>query len=482
MLDLRQSPIARKLTWMTVLVSSTALLLAAIAFFVYDQYTFRESLIRSLSAQAQIIGSNTVSALMFNDPQAAENTLSALQNQPDIIAAGILTLDGRVFVRYSRKPGESFAWNPQKFGDEQAFDFRSQELLVQQPIMFQGRQQGTVYIRSDLHERTRRLQRYIAIAVGVLLLSLLAAVGVSSSVRRSVAAPIVELAQTARAVSEEQNYSVRVASTGRHDEVGVLIDAFNSMLAQIQERDRELQEAHSELEERVEERTRQLQAANRELEAFSYSVSHDLRGPLEVINGFGHILLMDRGRELDPVARDCVQQINTATRRMSELIDDLLNLSRVSSTGMHEEKVDLSAIAKAIADQLCRREPSRPVDFVIHDCAAVQGDARLLHIALDNLLRNAWKYTSHHETARIEFNCEERRGRTVFFVRDDGAGFNPQLADKLFKPFQRLHATSEFPGTGIGLATVQRIVSRHGGEIWAEGAIEKGATFYFSLG
>jgi signal transduction histidine kinase len=166
---------------------------------------------------------------------------------------------------------------------------------------------------------------------------------------------------------------------------------------------------------------------------------------------------------------------------MSELIEDLLNLSRVSSTSMHREKVDLTAMAKGIADQLCRREPSRRVDFVIHDCVPVQGDARLIYIALDNLLRNSWKYTSHHEQARIELGCEERRGRIVYFVRDDGAGFDPAQGHHLFKPFQRLHATSEFPGTGIGLATVQRIILRHSGEIWAEGAVEKGATFYFSV-
>ncbi len=480
MLDLRHSPISRKLTWMNILVSSTALLSACLAFFAYDQYTFRESLIRSLSAQAQIIGSNSVSALLFNDPQAAENTLSALRNQPDIIAAGILTQDGKVFAHYSKNPGESFSWNPKGPAERQLYDFRSDELLVRQPIIFQGRHLGTSYIRSDLNERTRRLERYAAIAAVVLLLSLLAALLVSRAFRRSVAAPIVELAETARVVSEEKNYSIRAASTGRHDEVAVLIDAFNNMLAQIQQRDAELRTAHDELEQRVQDRTRQLMAANRELEAFSYSVSHDLRAPLEIINGFSHILMVEEGANLDASAKDCILQINAATRRMAELIDDLLNLSRVSTTTMHTGTVDLGATAREIADQLCRREPSRAVEFSIQDCAPVQGDSRLLRIVLDNLLRNAWKYTSNRKRAHIEFGCEKRRGRNVFFVRDDGAGFDPALADRLFKPFHRLHTSSEFPGTGIGLATVQRIIARHGGEVWAVGEIEKGATFYFS--
>lgn len=320
------------------MVSGAALLLACVAFFVYDQYTFREDLVRSLSAQAQIIGSNTVSAILFNDPQAAENTLSALGNQPDILKAGIFTNYGRLFAQFSRSSGEPTSWHYQNSSDNLSYDFRGDQLVLRQAILFEGRQIGTVYIVSDLNERTRRLERYGAIAAVVLLLSLFAALVVSSTFRRSVATPIVELAEVARKVSQERNYSIRARPAGTGDEVSVLIAAFNDMLSQIQLRDRELQEAHDKLEQRVEDRTRQLMAANRELEAFSYSVSHDLRGPLEVINGFSHILLIDHGRELDAYARDCVQQINAATRRMSELIDDLLNLSRVSSTSMHRGK------------------------------------------------------------------------------------------------------------------------------------------------
>jgi light-regulated signal transduction histidine kinase (bacteriophytochrome) len=148
---------------------------------------------------------------------------------------------------------------------------------------------------------------------------------------------------------------------------------------------------------------------------------------------------------------------------------------------MHREKVNLTEIVRSVADQLRRREPGRNIEFEIQDCPLVEGDSRLLRIVIENLLRNASKYSSNRDSARIEFGCEQRFGRTAFFVRDNGAGFDPALADRLFKPFQRLHATSEFPGTGIGLATVQRIISRHSGEVWAEGAVDKGATFYFTL-
>lgn len=481
MLDMRRSPIAKRLTWINVLVSGAALLSACVAFLAYDQYTFRESLLQNLSAQAQIIASNSVSALTFNDPQAAKTTLSALANSPDIVAAAIFNYDGDLFAQFSRSPGGHLITAPESFPAHEVVRFSDNYVTMLEPIVFQGRRIGTVYIRSDLQERARRLKRYAAIAAVVLLLSLLAALLVSSLFRKSFAEPIVRLAETARAVSQEQNYSIRVPSTGRRDEVAVLIDAFNNMLAQIQQRDEALRKAQDELEQRVEQRTRQLVAANRELEAFSYSVSHDLRGPLEIINGFAHILQAEFGQQLDASARECVQQISGATRRMSELIDDLLNLSRVSTAAMHRERVDLTEMAKSIMDQLCRREPSRRVEVAIHDCMAVEADARLMRIVMENLLRNAWKYSSKNESARIEFGCEKRLGRDTFFVRDDGAGFDPALVDRLFKPFQRLHSTSEFAGTGIGLATVQRIIARHGGEVWAEGAPQKGATFYFTL-
>lgn len=481
MLDLRHSPIAKRLTWMNILVSAAALLAACVAFLAYDQYTFRESLVKNLAAQAQIIGFNSISALTFNDPQAAKSTLSALRNSPDIVEAAIFNSDGSLFAQFSRQPDGGLIGIREPFGPHESVHFGDSHVTILEPIVFQDRRIGTVYIRSDLQERGRRLKRYGAIAGAVLLLSLLAALLVSSFFRKSFAEPIVRLADTARTVSQERNYSIRVPATGRRDEVSVLIDDFNNMLAQIQQRDEALRAAQDELEQRVDQRTRQLVAANRELEAFSYSVSHDLRGPLEVINGFAHILQTEYGVQLDATARECVQQINSSTRRMSELIDDLLNLSRVSTTAMHRERVDLTAIARSIMEQLCRREPRRKVEFVAQEGMVVDADARLLQIVLDNLLRNAWKYTSKSASAHIEVGHEKRLGRDTFFVRDDGAGFDPALADRLFKPFQRLHSTSEFAGTGIGLATVHRIIARHGGEVWAEGEQHKGATFYFTL-
>jgi signal transduction histidine kinase len=475
------SPLSRKLSWMNLFVSGSALLLASMAFLVYDQFTFRQNMVRNLSAQAQIIGANSVTALDFNDPQAAENTLSALRSFPDILGAGIYAPDGHVFARYARDSKTSVvAVATARSNTDELVETRSDEILLVSPIMFQGKKVGAVYIRSSMTALSHRFWRYILIAAIVLLVSLIVALLISTVYRRALVGPIVNLAQTAQNVSEQKNYSLRATPIADKTEIGVLIDAFNEMLQQIQVRDQALLHAQGELEERVQQRTQQLVVANHELEAFSYSVSHDLRGPLQTINGFVHMLFADYESKLDDRARDYLKQLRLSSRRMSELIEDLLNLSRVSTTGMQTGRVDLSELARATASNLQSREPARQVEFAIANCPAVEGDSRLLQIVMENLFNNAWKYTSSHAKARIEFGCEKRQIGTVYFVRDDGAGFDARQADRLFKPFQRLHSEAEFPGTGIGLATVQRIVQRHGGRVWGESA-GHGATFYFAL-
>jgi signal transduction histidine kinase len=234
-------------------------------------------------------------------------------------------------------------------------------------------------------------------------------------------------------------------------------------------------------EEETQRTNKELRAANKELEAFSYSVSHDLRTPLRSIDGFSQALLEDYADKLDATGQDHLQRVRRAAQRMAALIDDMLNLSRVTRCELHRETLDLSAIANLIAADLQEAEPGRQVEFVIEGGLSSEGDPQLLRAAMENLLRNSWKYTSGHPTARIEFGRSEENGKHSFFVRDDGAGFDPRYADRLFGAFQRLHTAKEFPGTGVGLATVQRIIHRHGGEIWAVGTVEKGATFYFTL-
>lgn len=244
----------------------------------------------------------------------------------------------------------------------------------------------------------------------------------------------------------------------------------------------EVRKLNIELEQRVADRTKELQAAYQELEAFSYSVAHDLRAPLRIIEGFSRLLLKDYDENLDSTGRDYLARVQGASQRMGQLIDALLKLSHVMRTGITKEDVDLSAICSNVAEDLKKTQPERRADFVIKDGLSVKGDPSLLRLVLENLIGNAWKFTSKKEEAAIEIGMDTAEdGKAVFFVRDNGAGFEMKYADRLFNPFQRLHTEMEFPGTGIGLATVQRIIQRHGGRIWAVGQKDRGATFYFTL-
>ncbi|MBI2922667.1 MAG: PAS domain-containing protein [Planctomycetes bacterium] len=256
------------------------------------------------------------------------------------------------------------------------------------------------------------------------------------------------------------------------------------MEAEVFLRAQELQEANTRLRganEELTDLTARLEVANRELEAFSYSVSHDLRTPLRAIEGFSDAVLQDYESRLDERGGDYLRRLRAGAQRMAQLIDDMLELSRVSRAELRREEVDLSALVGSIAAELRQRDPARNVEFLVAPGAVASGDPRLLRIVFQNLLENAWKFTGRHPRATIEFGATSRDGRPAWFVRDDGAGFDPARAGRLFGAFQRLHSASEFPGSGIGLATVQRIVHRHGGRIWAEGAVEKGATFTFTL-
>jgi signal transduction histidine kinase len=246
--------------------------------------------------------------------------------------------------------------------------------------------------------------------------------------------------------------------------LGAIAGAANELLARVHDRELALRR-----------RTLELEAANAELEAFTYSVSHDLRAPIGSIDGFSQALADE---ELGPMARECVHWIRDACKQMHDLVDGLLQMTRLTHAEIERDDVDASELARAVAESLRQREPERAVAFRIQDGIRVNADPRLMRAVLENLMSNAWKFTRKHERATIEFGAMNGS----LYVRDDGAGFDPGAAAKMFHAFQRLHSRDEFEGTGIGLATVERILQRHGGKIWAEGEVEKGATFYFTTG
>lgn len=269
------------------------------------------------------------------------------------------------------------------------------------------------------------------------------------------------------------------------DDLEALLKIIGNIIVNAFERKRAEESIHQlneELEQRVIQRTQQLEAANKELEAFAYSVSHDLRAPLRAIDGFSMALIEDYGDKLDSNAENYLNRVRAASQRMGQIIDDLLKLSRVTRSEMDHHEVDLSKLVRESITEIQETEPEREVSFDIQPNLTAFGDEHLLRIMLVNLCSNAWKFTSRTERAHIEFGCENEEGSPVFFIRDNGAGFESAYSNKLFGTFQRLHTTKDFDGTGIGLATVKRIILRHGGRVWAEGEVDCGATFYFTIG
>lgn len=478
----QRGSLAQRLTWLTVIITGAALLAACAAFIVYDRITYRALLLRHLAVQAHIIAENSVSALIFADPNSAAKTLATLSASHDIRSAGIYTRHGRLFAFYRR---DSAAPLPARAPPMPAFGHRhwseDNRIVLIRRIHSAGAFVGSILIRSDIRQLARRERHYLEIAAVVWAAALAAAWLFSASARGAFVRPIAALATTASQIARQGDYSLRAPDANGRTELAELVNAFNSMVAAVQTRDAELALARQQLEQRVEERTEQLTVANRELEAFSYSVSHDLRAPLRGIDGFSQALLEDYGSQMDDAAHGYLDRIRAATQRMGVLIDDLLQLARVSRTEMRLEDCDLSAMAESIMDDLRRSAPQRAADIAIEPGLRAWADPTLLRSVLENLLGNAWKFTAKRATTRIALRRQDAAGAPVFSISDNGAGFDPAHAGQLFSPFQRLHPTSEFPGTGIGLATVQRILQRHGGRAWADAKPGEGATFYFTL-
>ncbi len=373
-----------------------------------------------------------------------------------------------------------------------------------------------VLMSVEVEEMLAERNAFLSQVAWILFFGLVVGLLIFAWFARTIVAPVQQLSEAALSISHG-GWEKNLPQSNAVDEVGDLTRAFSQMsehlsaahgdlakqakalqntntrlhleITEHQQTQQEIFHLNQELEQRVLQRTAQLKVANQELEAFAYSVSHDLRAPLRSIDGFSQALLDDYGEQLDEEGQEFLQRVRGASQRMAQLIDDLLYLSRITRGEMIRQPVDLSSLADLVSKELQQNNPQRQVEMVVQPEVKADGDPRLFRVVLENLLSNAWKFTGRREQGRIEFGMERNRSTTedappvelVYYVRDNGAGFDPAYSEKLFGVFQRLHRIDEFPGTGIGLATVQRIIHRHGGQVWADGEVEKGATFFFTL-
>lgn len=529
-------PIRTKLTLITVLSCSLALLLASVVLVTYDNHTYRKQKAKEISSQVEILATRMVASLEFDDPEAARQYLNPLSINPEITAAAVYTAQGKQFASYYRSETRM----PPLVSESKGQRYEGNEFIIFWPVMQGQRQVGSVYLRASTEKLVNRIVRYSGIILMAMIASLLITLPIAMRMHYAIANPVYARSLIEASldpmvtispegtITDVNEATIKVIGKSRAELIGtdffkyftepdkakesyqqvfthgfvtdypLTIQGSDGRYTNVlynasvykDERGKVLGvfaaardvTAQKQAEKEIRQHAIALQTANQELEAFSYSVSHDLRTPLRAIDGFSQAVLEDYSEKLDDQGKNYLQRIRSATQRMGELIDDMLGLSNISRVEMQRHTVNLSALAADVVAELQSSEPDRNVDWQIESGLTTEGDAQLLRVALANLLGNAWKYTSKTENPTIKFGAKQSpEGNKEFFVSDNGVGFDMTYASKLFGAFQRLHTVSEFPGTGIGLATVQRVIHRHGGHVHGEGFVNQGATFYFSL-
>jgi PAS domain S-box-containing protein len=603
---LKDIPIRKKLMTVILTINGAVLLLTCSAYFAYEFITFRQTTINELSTLGEIIAANSTAALAFDNSEEANEILSAVRADQHIVAASLYNADGKLFSYYPDTVStEVFPILPEVEG----YRFHQGHVIGYEEVVQGNKRLGTLFLKSDTHAVYDRLLLYGFIAIVVISVSLLLAYLLSSTLEKQISTPVLALANTVKSVSEHHNYSVRATKLG-HDEIGVLTDAFNHMLARIEKQNidlsesemrvraminsalsavvvinssgkiidwnvraekmfgwtyenaigRELaetivppqfREAHrkglkhffttgeglvlnqlvelsairsdgsefpielsisviktdgtdtfcgfitditerkraeeairlfnQKLEQMVADRTQELEIANKELEAFSYSVSHDLRAPLRSIHGYMNIFSEEYSDKVDDEARRLIDIILKNSQKMGQLIDDLLAFSHLGRRDLTKGTVSIKDMATNIWEEQRKMEPGREITCTIQELPQAYADGITIKQVWVNLISNAIKYSRNTAKAVIEIGFEDKDDCIIYYVKDNGAGFDMQYYSKLFGVFSRLHSFQEFDGTGVGLAIVRRIIEKHNGTIWAEGKINEGATFYFSI-
>ncbi|HYC48664.1 MAG TPA: ATP-binding protein [Burkholderiales bacterium] len=476
---------------MVLAATAAALAAASAALLLYDSHVYHNTVIADVSTQAQVVGQASAAALIFDDPKAARETLAILRAKPGIVAGALYNAKGALFAAY-RAPDVEADPLP-KLPDPDAMRIEHGHVVLFKRIVENNEVLGTVYLKAQ-YKLAEHVINYLLIVGGVLVLGLLVALGIAAWLQRTISRPVLAISSVAHDVVERRDFSLRAPVT-TDDEIGYLAGAFNDMLSEIERRadalersnetlaraEEDLKKLNSELEQRVSERTTQLEAANKELEGFSYSVSHDLRAPVRAIGGFSKLLAEQHADQLDDEGQRKLGIVRSEAARMAALIDDLLAFSRLGRQSIQFRPVDMTELVQRNFDALKGQHHGAQPELRLGLLPEAVGDRSLLAQVWVNLISNAIKFSSKKEKPVIEVSAISDEREHTYFVRDNGAGFDPRFGAKLFGVFQRLHDPSEFPGTGVGLALVQRIVSRHGGRVWAEGQVGVGATFYFTL-
>ncbi|HKV07749.1 MAG TPA: ATP-binding protein, partial [Thermoanaerobaculia bacterium] len=484
---LQNVPIRQKLILIIMLATGLALLLAGVVLILFDFLRTRREMQEDLTSLADVIAQNSTAVLQFDDPETAKETLKTLEASDPIVAGAIYDEDGKIFARYVRA-GETPVF-PERL-EPDGSQFEGGSLVAFKSVLLENALIGTVYLQSDLSDLNNRLLVQAATVFGVFLLAGTAALLLSSYLQRAISRPLLHLADTARAVSEQRDYSIRAVKQS-HDELGQLVDAFNDMLDQIQARDSDLQRAKELLEDRVRERTLELEKrneelhqSNKELDDFAYIASHDLKEPLRGIHNFSTFLLEDYADKLDEDGRGKLETLTRLTRRMESLIDSLLHFSRLGRVDLAIDQVDLNAIVREAVDSLDINLKEAGIELRIpRRLPTVRADRARVGEIFYNLIVNAMKYNDKEKKwIEVGYLDPEEGHPPVFYIRDNGIGIQEKHFDSVFRIFKRLHARDKYGGgTGAGLTIVKKIVERHSGRIWVESAYGEGTTFYFTL-
>ncbi|HED15662.1 MAG TPA: HAMP domain-containing protein [Gammaproteobacteria bacterium] len=474
--------IKHKLIVIVVSVSLLSVLTLLTYTTFYEIKRIRAELSSNSLQIAETVGSYAIPDLTFGDRNAAIKTLNTLRGLPNLISAALFNKNRELFARYGQ---------PDKIltrDFSQRIIFKSDTLHIMHPISDNDRIYGYLYMQLSTREQDRKILHSMFVGTILFITIMLFSFLMAIKLQALISLPILKLTDFAKHVQTSHNFNQRIEKTS-NDEIGDLYTQFNQLMKSIEEgqiqRDQvelKLKEAKSELELRVKYRTRELEIALGELETFSYSVSHDLRSPLRSIDGFSRILLEDYSDCLDDDGKGYLHRVCNATTRMGSIIDDILLLSQISRADLNIVDINLTELCSQILERFHdQKENNRSINVTIQADMHIKADKKLIMLAFENMIGNAWKYTRYQASPTIEISKTETDAAQVIIIKDNGAGFDMQYSNKLFAPLQRLHTDSQFEGTGIGLATVHRVLTKHGGSIRAEGKVDQGACFWLTL-